>query len=111
MPLFKYIFLRKLVKNVMPVSMVYLTVMGTVDQSKSVKTLQAKEFIENISIDHYGNTREKLFLNINEHSIQFSQQSCSHSNVATEESLQNIKKYWRKYEMMSYRVQKTIQGA
>ena len=43
----------------------------TVDQIKSVETLQAKEFIEHISNDHYGSKRGKLFLNNNEHDIQF----------------------------------------
>ena len=56
-------------KYVMPVSMVYRTAMNTADQIKSMETLQAKLFIRSISIDHYGNTRGKVFLNNNEHDI------------------------------------------
>ena len=54
-----------------------------------METLQAKEFIENISIDHYGNTG-KFSLNNNDHDIRFNQQSRSRRNVTLEESLQNI---------------------
>ena len=66
--------------------------MDTADQTKSRETLQDKEFNRSISIDHYGNTRGKFFLNTNEHDIQFNQQSHSHRNVTPKESLQNIKK-------------------
>ena len=41
------------------------TVIDTADQIKSMEILQAKKFIENISVDQYGNTRGKLFLNNN----------------------------------------------
>ena len=64
--------------------------MDIADQIKSMETLQAKEFIENISNDHYQNTRGKFFLNNNEHDIQFNQQSRSHRNATPEEGLQNI---------------------
>ena len=69
-PLFKDTFLHKMDKDVMPVSMVYRSTMDTTDQIKSMETLKAKEFIKNISIDDYGKTREKFFLNNNEHDIQ-----------------------------------------
>ena len=72
--------------------MVCWTAMDTADQTKSRETLQDKEFNRSISIDHYGNTRGKFFLNNNEHDIQFNRQSRSHRNVTPEESLQNIKK-------------------
>ena len=108
-PLFKDVFLCKMDKDVIPVPMVYGTAMDTADQIKSLEILKAKEFIKIISIDDYGNLREKFFLNNNEHDIQFNQQSCSCKNITSEESLKNIlKKLEKIYEMMSYKLLKRI---
>ena len=84
-PLFKDIFLHKMDKDVIPVSMVYRTVMDTADQIKSMETLKSKEFIESFSTDDYGNTKGKFFLNNNEHGIQLNQKSHSRRNVTPEE--------------------------
>ena len=114
-PLFKDIFLHKMDKDVIPVSMVYRTVMDTADQIKSMETLKSKEFIESFSTDDYGNTKGKFFLNNNEHGIQLNQKSQSRRNVTPEEVYKIIIiiiiiiiKIERKYEMMSYKMQKRI---
>ena len=41
--------------------MMYRTAVDTDNLIKSMKALQAKGFIENVSIDQYGNTRGKKF--------------------------------------------------
>ena len=75
-------------KDVTPVSI--LNCHECCRPNQGLNTPNVETFIENVSIDQFGDTRGKLFLNNNEHDIQLNRQSRGRRNV-THKSFQNIK--------------------